>query len=443
MADSGGSTEALVAALERLRPSDHLCVPYEEHEDRFLITGHFVRMGLERGHRCVFIPETDAGPGLLGALQSDGVDVGAAQRSGALTIVDKEDSYLRDGRFDPDRMLDWIRALAGESRARGFPVLRFLGEAVSIFKDIPGMDRFAEYESRLNPLVSELPILVLCLYNHHRFPHDIVRQVLQTHPLVVYGRTVCENPFYLRPVDFLAPDWPSREVEWMLRSLVELQRAHGAVRESAERYRDLVRHLLEVQEGERRALARELHDQMGQALVAIRLTLLGLRDASPAAASQAQQGVTIVDDTLAQVRRLAFELRPSTLDDLGLSGALRRLVEAHAERGGYEVRFTATPPDARFPGPVETASFRIAQEALTNVDQHAGARHVEVTLTSDARELRLVIQDDGVGFDVAQHLGKGLGLVGMHERAAVAGGTIEARSAPGRGTTIEVRLPLE
>jgi two-component system sensor histidine kinase UhpB len=142
-----------------------------------------------------------------------------------------------------------------------------------------------------------------------------------------------------------------------------------------------------------------------------------------------------------QVQTLAFELRPSMLDDIGLVGALRQLVARHAERTGVRASFNAAPIDVRAPAEIETACFRIAQEALSNVARHAHARHVEVTLTGQDAALELTVRDDGVGFNV-ERLRTGLGLVGMSERAQLVGGRLDIDSAPGEGTTLRARFPL-
>jgi signal transduction histidine kinase len=205
--------------------------------------------------------------------------------------------------------------------------------------------------------------------------------------------------------------------------------------------------MLEVQERERQSLARELHDQIGQDLAAIQITLQAIRDRVPSAkvAAKLDEGLGTVGRTIEKVQRLALELRPSLLDDLGLVAALRWLLEQHGERAGYRTGFSAEPPEARLPPEIEIACFRIAQEALTNVDLHAGARSVAVSLRYDDRGLALSIRDDGDGFDPGELRsrrvpGANLGLLGMEERAVLAGGTLELRSAPGQGTTIDVRF---
>jgi signal transduction histidine kinase len=229
----------------------------------------------------------------------------------------------------------------------------------------------------------------------------------------------------------------------MLTSLLELQQAKEALRESHTRYRALSRRLLEIQERDRAWLARELHDQLGQSLSYVSQTLWRIKgELSPELHKRVPESIAVIEQMIEQIRTLAFELRPSALDELGLVAALRRLAERHGEQTGVCVQVLAVPPELRAPAELETASFRIVQEALTNVARHARARQVEVRLSKQNGSLEVSVRDDGVGFDPDDRLRNGLGLVGMVERAALAGGKLEIESAPGAGTTLRARFAL-
>jgi signal transduction histidine kinase len=162
---------------------------------------------------------------------------------------------------------------------------------------------------------------------------------------------------------------------------------------------------------------------------------------SPASRARLPESTQIIKKMFEQVRTLAFELRPSVLDEFGLVEALGNLVTRHGERAGLRASFTAKPTDARAPVEIETACFRIVQEALSNVARHARACHVEVTLTAQDVDLEVTVRDDGIGFDV-ERLRTGLGLLGMGERAELAGGRLDIESAPGTGTTVRARFTL-
>ena len=223
------------------------------------------------------------------------------------------------------------------------------------------------------------------------------------------------------------------------------KRAAKELEAANHRLRDLSRRLFEVQEEERRHLARELHDEIGQALTAAKITLQSVAGpvGSPTVA-RVQETTAILDRLLGQVRQISLDLRPSMLDDLGLIPALRSLVDQQGRRASVEMRFSAETLPETIDPKVQTTCFRIAQEAITNALRHAHATRVEVDLRRDDDTLRLVIRDNGTGFDAesAQAQTLGLGLIGMKERAVLVGGRVKIISSPNKGTTIEVSIPL-
>ena len=209
--------------------------------------------------------------------------------------------------------------------------------------------------------------------------------------------------------------------------------------------RDSLRRVVAGQELERQRLARELHDETGQALTSILLGLRTVEDAADvdAVRTRANELRELVVSTLQDVRRLAVELRPKALDDFGLTAALERLAQTFSEATGIEVQLqSALGSDDRLPGEIETALYRIVQEALTNTVKHAGARRVSILLTRRAHSAAAVIEDDGRGFDPAS-AGEGrLGLLGMRERVALVDGKLTIESSPEGGTTIVAEVPL-
>ena len=221
------------------------------------------------------------------------------------------------------------------------------------------------------------------------------------------------------------------------------------VRAGRERLEALSRRLLDAQEAAARDFARLLHDEIGQSLTALKLNLEALqqKEAPGETAARLRDSTAIVDTALEQVRSLSLTLRPSVLDDLGLAAALRWAVHREAARAGLEAELALAPGDTRMQPELETACFRIAQEALTNVVRHAQASRVRVALDRNDGELTLTVGDDGAGFDVAAArqravAGESLGLLGMEERALLLGGRLEIESASGAGTTVRARLPL-
>ena len=210
--------------------------------------------------------------------------------------------------------------------------------------------------------------------------------------------------------------------------------------------------LMNAQEAERKRISQELHDELGQALTAMRINLAALeKEALPnlSRASQAKLTETgrLVDETLDHVRELSHALRPTMLDELGLVPTLRWYVTRYAERLGIRVEFEAIGLEDRPAVEIETALYRIVQEALTNIARHAQARQVHLRLACQESRLMALIEDDGIGFDAhkwmaADTASSGAGLFGMRERVARCGGTFTIQSRPGRGTRLFVELPL-
>lgn len=220
------------------------------------------------------------------------------------------------------------------------------------------------------------------------------------------------------------------------------------VQAARNRLQSLSAQLLQAQEAERRAIARELHDEIGEELTVIQLQLQDLLEGDPAQLpANVEETIATVERVLDQVRDMALDLRPAQLDDLGLAEALRWYLERHAVRAGLKVVLDVPPLIPRPPAQVETTRFRIAQEAVTNILRSAHASHAWVSVTYDADALTLIVRDDGRGFDVGavrsqlQH-GASLGLLNMEERAALLGRRCTIESTVGRGTLVRAWLPL-
>jgi signal transduction histidine kinase len=220
-------------------------------------------------------------------------------------------------------------------------------------------------------------------------------------------------------------------------------RAAVAVYQSRRVASDALRRVVEAQELERRRLARELHDQTGQELTSVLLGLKALEDAPDADTRRlALENVRHqVLETLHAVRRLAVELRPKALDDFGLVPAVERLAESFIEQTGLMLDVEARLSEGRFSSELETALYRMVQEALTNIVKHAQARHVSIVLTSGHGLITALIEDDGRGFEV-DAAREGMGLDGMRERLGLIGGKLTIESRPGGGTTLIAKVPL-
>lgn len=210
------------------------------------------------------------------------------------------------------------------------------------------------------------------------------------------------------------------------------------------------RRLMQAQEAEREIIARELHDEIGQVLTAVNMNLEWIRRSGatkPAGVARVEESIEIVTDALARVRELSLELRPSLLDDLGLAAALRWYAARYSVRTGISAEITGdVPKSAALPRAIETACYRIAQEALTNTARHSRASKASITLEPQPDRIKVTMSDNGVGFDVQRFLNGGgaslaLGLHGMQERALAVHGSISFKSEIGKGTEVSLVVP--
>ena len=228
--------------------------------------------------------------------------------------------------------------------------------------------------------------------------------------------------------------------------ITERKEVEAELKRSADLLEQLWSQLLQAQEDERRRIARELHDELGQSLTALKINLQQIREGCDDGEARLVDSIEVSNQALQQVRGMALDLRPSILDDLGLVAALRWFVSRQSQRTGIEGSFIADPERFRLDPELETVCFRIVQGALTNVARHSHVKSFSVELLLRSETVRLNISDDGDGFDMESTFqsvisGNSLGLAGMRERVEMIGGTIEFLSHPGDGTEIHINLP--
>jgi PAS domain S-box-containing protein len=227
----------------------------------------------------------------------------------------------------------------------------------------------------------------------------------------------------------------------------ELRATNTELLEAKLRLRDLSSQLITAQEQERRHIARELHDETGQSLTVIRMHLMDMRRGAPGAIERLSDCVEVVDGAIAQIRGMALNLRPTMLDDLGLGDALQWALDQQSKAAGWTTAFEADGDFLALPADLQTACFRIGQEALTNAARHAQASEVSVEVRIIGQVLELTVSDDGVGFDLARYSSpeerkRHFGLISMSERASLAGGDLDIQTAPGAGTRVRASFPL-
>jgi signal transduction histidine kinase len=251
----------------------------------------------------------------------------------------------------------------------------------------------------------------------------------------------------------LAQDLQEKNRQLETSSRIERDRLFEAIAQQRQQLRVLNRKLTEVQEAERKKLAGELHDQLGQALTAINMDLVAIKNLLPANCFHAveehlTEASRLTEQTLNQVREMSLNLRPAMLDDLGLVPTLRWYIKQFSRRVGIEAELKVSEPERRLPPTVETSMFRIVQEALTNVTRHAEATLVQVLLQQDANTYHLEIKDNGRGFDVKAALNhqadmQGAGLFGIRERVALLGGELHIYARPDEGTRLSIEIPWD
>jgi PAS domain S-box-containing protein len=244
---------------------------------------------------------------------------------------------------------------------------------------------------------------------------------------------------------FLAVKFPLMDEEGEIRRVCSIGIDITDLKRTQDKLRAVSGSVLAGQERERAAIARRLHDELGQVLTALRMDAVWIKDrlgdSDPRLAERARAMCDLVDSTISDVRSIATRLRPAVLDDLGLLDAMEWYTSDFEKRTRIPCDFTHRGVD-EVPEALATAAYRVLQEALTNVARHAEASAVEVALIQTEQTLELSVRDDGRGFDpAAPSQGRTLGLAGMLERANLTGGELEIRSLPGRGTTIRLRLP--
>lgn len=237
-----------------------------------------------------------------------------------------------------------------------------------------------------------------------------------------------------------------RENDRLTRELEELNRSLEAqVSARTSELQALSLRLLQIQEDERRAIARELHDQVGQMLTGLKFQLeAATAQAGPTAQEKLSEAITTATELMTHVRELTQLYRPRVLDDLGLQPALEWHAKQFQRQTGITLSLDLALPAARLPTELETVIFRITQEALTNIARHSGSKAAFLSITHDAVDIHLEISDRGCGFELAPVLARrdAIGLAGVRERVHLAGGRLEIVSQPGQGTRLNVAFPL-
>jgi signal transduction histidine kinase len=442
----------LITALEQVTPHDHLSLVYERPEDHYAVSIPFIRIGLERGEKCIYIADDGTEVLVRDAMAAQGIDVEQAMATQKLVLETKEGAYLKHGAFDPERMPRFWKNATTEAAQQGFSALRATGETEWLVGGVKGVDRWVEYESRLTQVLAGLNCFVLCQYNLKLLPPDLVLDVIRTHPTIIYRGVICPNMYYVPPDEFLGNNQTAREVERLLATIRERAEIEQTLRQQRNELHALANRLMHAQDDERRRIATMLHETTAQDLAALKMLLTRLNRAADRLRDDERMGLTesisLTEQSMTGIRTVSYLLHPPFLDATGLLSALRWYVGGFTERSGITVSLDLPDHFERLPLETETVLFRIVQESLTNIHRHAESKTALIRLRRDAETLVLEIEDRGHGIPTAalEHIARGGGVAGvgiasMSERIEQLGGRLDVTSSE-RGTMVRVWLPL-
>jgi len=437
----------------------HFCQFFETKEDLLDILIPYFKTGLENNEFCMWVVsdplnEEEA----RNSLRQTVPEADRYLAAGRIEFVPHTKWYLKEGVFDLERVVNgWNEKLAG-ALARGYAGMRVNGNDAWLTQE--NLKVFSQYEKKLNEMIANQRMIVLCSYPLATSGAAEIFDVAHTHHFAIARRKgawqVLETPelkqakaeinklnetleekVILRTNDLAATNQELRN------EIIERNRMEEELRNSREQLRDLAAYLQSVREEERSRIARELHDEIGQALTGIKLIMeKTMREPNVALALEPALGIT--NELIGRVRDLSLELRPAMLDDLGLLPALKWHFERYSNQVNIRVDFKyAGLEGRRFQPETETAAYRIVQEALTNVARHARVESAQVNIRADETMLRIEVRDAGIGFHSSSvTTGNTGGLSGMRERATMLGGELTLDSVPGTGTLLTAELPL-
>jgi PAS domain S-box-containing protein len=221
---TGTVTNGSSRMIADLGPGDHLCCIYKTEEEHRSVVTSFLRRGLEQGEKVIYIVDTHTAETILGYLQNDGLDVKPYLTSGQLVVLTRDETYMREGSFDVERMIGLLRSETERALAEGYPALRVTGEMTWALRGLPGSERLIEYEARLNEFFPGSQCLAICQYDRRRFDPAVLLDVLRTHPIVVVGMEVYDNFYYIPPAVLLDGDLSAAELRYWLQNLAERKR---------------------------------------------------------------------------------------------------------------------------------------------------------------------------------------------------------------------------
>jgi signal transduction histidine kinase len=417
-------TTPLIAALEQLGPHDHFCSIYESPQEHYAVAIPFIRIGLDRGEKCIYIADDGTVGDVRQAMQSEGIDVERATASKALVLATKEQAYLEHGSFHPDWMFTFWKEATQLAMSEGFSALRATGETEWVLRGGRGLERWMEYESRLTHTLSESNCSALCQYNRRLFPPELTLDVIRTHPMVVYGSTVCRNLYYVPPEEFLGTNQTAREVERLLTNIRERERVEDALREQLTERKRADKALREAQlelahvtrvttiGGLAAAIAHEINQPLAAVITNGNACLRWLAGTTPNL-DEARQAVERIirdgnraSDVIAKIRAL-LRKTGTEKERLDMNDVIREVValaQSEVRRNGVALRAQL---EGNIP-PVLGDRVQLQQvvlnlimngiEAMSTVGDRARELIIS-TRSGEIDQVHVTVQDSGIGLD--------------------------------------------
>jgi signal transduction histidine kinase len=435
----------LLAHLRDLAVHDHLCAICNSAQEELSAALLFIRYGLERGQRCVYITSENKPASVLKAARRHGIDVESALKKGALILTHNK-PYLKHGSFDAKGVIRYFTRAVRQAKKAGFSAFRIVGEMSWARAEPPGSQHLIDYEVKVHEFLRDNDALALCLYNSRRFPKALILDVIRTHPLVVYNGLVRSNPYFIAPAEFRRRNMPGVLIKRYMEMLKEHEQNTQALRE-------LSATILQLHDEERRRLARELHDSTGQKLAELVMALGSMKGSvarlRPRLRRKFSNSLNLARQAGFEVSTLSFLLHPPVLEHSGLAEALRWFVRGFSQRSGIKVSLHLQDRTERLPRELETTLLRIAQEALHNVQRHSRSKRAQVRLRVDKSRAVLQVRDFGRGFPLRNNRREieafhvlGVGISGMRERVQQLGGELQLTSVrPGALLRAIVPIP--